>query len=76
MFIVSRIPSSKLALISEDLYEHYGIEFDAGKGWIPEYTEALPMSVIDSIVKFVSDERAGISEGNSEGSDEVVTLGK
>lgn len=76
MFIVSRIPSSKLALISEDLYEYYEIEFDAGKGWTSEYTEALPMSVIDDIVRFVSDERAGISRGNSEGSDEVVTLGK
>ena len=82
MFIISRIPSSKLALISESLYEYYEIEFDAGKGWTSEYTEALPMSVIDDIVKFVSDERAGISSSSSssssssEGSDDVVTLGK
>ena len=76
MFIVSRIPSSKLALISESLYEYYEIEFDASKGWTSEYTEALPMSVIDDIVKFVSDERVGISSPSSEGSDDVVTLGK
>lgn len=76
MFIVSRIPSSKLALISEDLYEYYEIEFDAAKGWTSKDTEALPMSVINDIVKFVSDERAGISRSSSEGSDTEVTLGK
>lgn len=76
MFIISRIPSSKLALISEDLFECYAIEYDANKGWMPEYTEALPMSVINDIVRFVSDERSGISASDSKGSDEEVTLGK
>lgn len=76
MFIISRIPSAKLALISEALYEYYEIEYDANKGWTSEYTEALPMSVIDEIVMFVSDERTGMSKIDSNGSDEIVTLGK
>lgn len=77
MFLQSRIPSSKLTLITQDLFDYYDIEINPDKGWQSEYTEHLPMSVIDDIVEFVLVEKDRLNpKGTTEVSDEVVTLGK
>lgn len=76
MVIQSRIPKVTLVSLSEMLFEHYDIQLDVDKGWLPDYTENLPMSVIDDIVRFVSDEKNRVSTDEDLGSDTEVTLGK
>ena len=77
MFLQSRIPASKLTLISQDLFDYYDIEVNPDKGWTSKDTENLPMSVIDNIVEFVLVEKDRLTpKGKGEVSDEIVTLGK
>lgn len=74
MFIQSRIASSQLFSIYQDLFDYYGIEFDSEVGWVEFYTECLPETVIDEINDFVLAEKSRLSPSTK--SDTEVTLGK
>lgn len=75
MFIQSRIPSSKLVSITQDLFDYYDIQFDPEIGWTEFYTESLPEDLIDEITEFVMLEKSKLTSDDSK-ADTEVTLGK
>ena len=75
MVIQSRVSKKSLSESHESLIERYDIEIGVDGIWKPEYTEQLPMVLIESICEFILRERNG--EKPSDNSDEEVpTLGK
>lgn len=75
MFLQSRVSTSVLSEVAEQLFEDYGVEYNPELGWTTEDTENLPMGVIEEICQFVMDEKDRkvtlIQEADTE-----ITLGK
>ena len=74
MAINSRMSKKALSESHETLVENYDIDIPVDGLWQSEYTENLPVSLIDSICEFILKERVGDkTESNSA---EIPTLGK
>ena len=78
--VVSMILESRLAKkVREDVYasikEEFDIDINPEKGWLPEYTEQLPMTLIEEICAFVASEKSGLAKTEPTSTEEP-TLGK
>ena len=75
MVLGSRVTKKSLSESHESLMENYDIEVGVDGVWKPEYTEALPVSLIESICDFILRERNG-EKPESSSEESVPTLGE
>lgn len=75
MMIRSRVKTSVLSEIAQDLFDDYDVEFDPEQGWTAENTGELPSEIIDEICKFTVAEKDR-NKPKTEGEVEEITLGK
>jgi len=75
MVIQSRVSKKSLSESHESLIERYDIEIGVDGVWTSQHTEALPVSLIESICEFILRERNG-EKLESTTEESVPTLGK